>query len=178
MRERLNTILSSALAVLRAYWYFRGASHLGKKVRVWGKLSVLNKKQMIICDRVRIASTPAITELVSYGLLEIGEGTYINYGCSIAALEMIKIGPNCNIGPYSLIIDNNYHRIEPERRNERPESYPVILEENVWLGARVVVLPGVRIGAHSIIGAGSVVTKDIPTRVIAAGNPAKIIKSL
>jgi len=75
-------------------------------------------------------------------------------------------------------MDNDFHRLEPERRNERPDSAPIILEDNVWLGARVIVLKGVTIGEGSVIGAGSVVTKDIPPRSLAVGMPAKVIKTL
>ncbi|HYP87619.1 MAG TPA: DapH/DapD/GlmU-related protein, partial [Polyangiaceae bacterium] len=59
-----------------------------------------------------------------------------------------------------------------------PDSAPVILEENVWLAARVIVLPGVTIGKNTVVGAGSVVTKDLPSDVLAAGIPAKVIRPL
>ncbi|MFZ0547945.1 MAG: acyltransferase [Candidatus Promineifilaceae bacterium] len=168
------------LAVLRAGWHFRSATKLGKKVRIWGKPVVQNWGELFIADRVRLVSTIATTEIVvaGGGCLEIGESTFINYGCSIAASKSVQIGPACNIGTYVIIMDNNFHRLEPERRQERPESIPICIEENVWLGARVIVLPGVRIGQGSVIGAGSVVTKDIPERVVAAGVPARIIKQL
>lgn len=167
-------------AVIRARWYFRGAKSLGKKVRVWGKLVVQNYDgEMKIGNRVRIVSTLTKTELVAAnGILEIGDGTFINYGCSIAANKLVKIGNDCNIGTYVIMMDNDFHRLEPERRNEKPESAPIILENNVWLGARVIVLRGVTIGEGSVIGAGSVVTKDIPPRSLAAGVPAKIIREL
>ena len=122
--------------------------------------------------------TVATLELVSEpgGTLEIGDGAFINYGCSIAATRLVSIGPKCSIGSYTIIMDNDYHRLEPERRNERPESAPIVLEQNVWLGARVIVLRGVTIGADSVIGAGSVVTRDMPPRSLAVGAPAKVIK--
>jgi maltose O-acetyltransferase len=75
-------------------------------------------------------------------------------------------------------MDNDFHRVEPERRHEVPESLPIILGENVWLGARVVVLRGVTIGAHSVVAAGSVVTRDIPPRTLAAGVPARVVREL
>lgn len=167
-------------AVIRARWYLRCANQLGSRVRVRGSLVARNYGgEMIIADRVRIVSTIATTELIaSNGLLEIGESTFINYGCSIAANKLVRIGANCNIGTYVIIMDNDFHRLEPERRNERPDSAPIILEDNVWLGARVIVLKGVTIGEGSVIGAGSVVTKDIPPRSLAVGMPAKVIKTL
>jgi acetyltransferase-like isoleucine patch superfamily enzyme len=135
---------------------------------------------MIIGERVRLVSTVATIDLsVGPGAtLEIGDQVYINYGCSIGATELVRIGPRCNIGTYCIMMDNDYHSLEPERRNEMPPSAPIILEENVWLGARVIVLRGVRIGANSVVGAGSVVSKDIPPRSVAVGVPAKVTRSL
>ena len=65
------------------------------------------------------------------GRLEIGEGTFINYGTSIGVRQSVKIGPNCAIGTYVMIMDNNFHRLEPDRRNEVPNSAAVTLEENI-----------------------------------------------
>jgi galactoside O-acetyltransferase len=59
-----------------------------------------------------------------------------------------------------------------------PPSDPVVIEDNVWIGSKVVILPGVRIGSRAVIGAGSVVTKDIPPRCVAAGNPARVLRHL
>jgi maltose O-acetyltransferase len=165
--------------LLQAHWYLRRATHLGKKVRVFGRPIIENRGILLIGDRVRIRSTVAQTELVvEGGTLEVCDGAYINYGCSIAAQKLVRIGANCRIGTYVMITDNNFHRLEPERRDEIPESLPVIIEENVWLGGRVIVLPGVTIGAGSAVGAGSVVTRDIPPRSLAVGVPAKVIKEL
>lgn len=167
-------------AVMRARWHFRNATDLGTKVRVWGRPAVRNDGTMIVHPRVRLVSTLAKTELVSSpnGTLEIGESAFINYGCSIAASELVKIGPGCNIGTHAILMDNDFHELDPERRNETPESKPIILEENVWLGGRVIVLAGVTIGANSVVGAGSVVTKDVPANHVVAGIPAKIVRQL
>jgi acetyltransferase-like isoleucine patch superfamily enzyme len=77
-----------------------------------------------------------------------------------------------------MLMDNAYHFVVPERRLERPESRPIILERNVWLGARTIVLPGITIGEDSCVGAGSVVTKDVPPRTFVAGAPAQHVRSL
>ncbi len=167
-------------AVLRAHWYFRRATKLGARVRLWGRPAIENHGTMIIGDRVRLVSTIVPLELVTgkQGRLEIGTSAFINYGCSIAATQLIRIGPRCNIGTYVIMMDNDFHRIEPERREEMPPSAPIILEENVWLGARVIVLRGVTIGAGSVVAAGSVVTRDIPPRSLAAGLPARVIRQI
>ena len=177
---KLSNLWKNIWSVIRARWYLRCADSIGDRVRVWGRLSAENRKgEFKIGNRVRIVSTITKTELVaSGGLLDIGDNTFINYGCSLAATKLVRIGANCNIGTYAIMMDNDFHRLEPERRNERSDSAPIILEDNVWLGARVTVLRGVTIGEGSVIGAGSVVTKDIPPRSVAVGIPAKVIKEL
>lgn len=167
-------------AVLNAYRYLRSAESLGPKVRLWGKPVVSNLGRLIIEERVRLNSKVAALELATghEGTLKIGSGAFINYGTSIGALKYVEIGKECNIGTYCILMDNDFHRLEPERRKELPESMPIILEENVWLGARVIVLKGVTIGAGSVIGAGSIVTKDIPPRSLAVGMPARVVREL
>ena len=75
-------------------------------------------------------------------------------------------------------MDNDFHRLEPERRLERPPSRPVVLGSNVWLGGFVIVLPGVTIGDDSVVAAGSVVTRDVPPGVLVGGVPARPIREL
>jgi len=166
--------------VVAAHVWLRRADHLGARVRCWGRPVIRNGGRLIIGDRVRLRSTVARTELETTpgGTLEIGEGTFINYGSSIAASDRVTIGARCLLGTYTLVMDNAFHRLEPERRMERPKSAPVVLEDNVWLGARAIVLPGVTIGTDSVIAAGSVVTRDIPPRHLAAGVPARIVRRL
>jgi acetyltransferase-like isoleucine patch superfamily enzyme len=149
-------------------------------VRLWGKPVVKNwNGQIIIGTNVRLNSTIATLELVAGGgRLEIGDSSFINYGCSISATQLVRIGKDCSIGTHSTLIDNDFHCIEPDRRNITPPSKPIILEDNVWLGSRVIVLRGVTIGEGSVVGAGSVVTRDIPPRSLAAGNPARVIRQI
>lgn len=153
---------------------------MGPRVRVWGSPIILNEGRMLIGNRVRLRSTAAAIEIgVGVGaLLEIGDNVLINYGCSVGVTKHIRIGNRANIGTHVTLIDNSFHEIDPAKRNEAPPSAPVILEENVWLATRVIVLPGVTIGANSVVGAGSVVTHDIPPNVLAAGSPAKVIRSI
>ncbi len=177
---QVRELSGSVVSVLRGRWAFRSAEHLGDRVRVQGRPVVSNYGRLVVHDRVQIVSTIATTELVvgSGGLLEIGERAYINYGCSISAYLRVVIGPRCNIGTHVMIMDNDFHRLEPERRYERPESAPIVLEENVWVGGRAIILNGVTIGADSVVGAGSVVAADVPPRTVVAGVPAKVIRSL
>lgn len=172
--------INAAFQVLRARLLLRGAQFNGMRIRLRGTPVFINGGTTILHNRVQLFSTVACLEIGSTegGLLEIGERTFINSGCSIVATLSISIGAECHIGPHVMLFDNAWHRVEPERRNERPESAPVVLGRNVWLGARVIVMPGVTIGAGTCIGAGSVVTQDIPPRVFAAGVPARVVRVL
>lgn len=178
--SKLGHAWHTGSALVRARWYFRNAERLGGRVRVFGDPKVVNNGTLRIGDNVRLCSEPVRTELgIDTGAtMEIGSHTFINYGSSIGATLRVVIGSHCNIGSHVIIMDNDFHRLEPERRNERPESAPVILEDNVWLGVRAVVLRGVTIGAGSVIAAGSVVVKDVPPRCLAGGVPAKVIREL
>lgn len=115
------------------------------------------------------------------GIIQIGDNSRI-HGTCIHAYKSITIGKNCLIAANSQIIDGNGHLLSfpdvANRINTVDEAKPVVIEDNVWIGANVIVLPGVRIGAGSVIAAGSIVSKNIPPMVIAGGNPAKIIKDM
>ncbi len=111
------------------------------------------------------------------GEIEIGDYCLISPGVRISAAESIRIGHNCMFAANVYISDSDWHGIYNRIRPFRCTK-PVVLENNVWLGESVIVNKGVTIGENSVIGAGSVVTKDIPANSIAAGNPAKVIKSI
>jgi acetyltransferase-like isoleucine patch superfamily enzyme len=173
-------LLGDVAAVLRARYYLRSALTLGPRVRVWGRPRVSNCGKLYIGDRVRFSSVVSTLELGvdRDGTLEIGDRVLINHGCSIGATKLVRIGDRCNIGSQVILMDSSFHDLDPARRDQQPAPAPVILESNVWLAARVIVLPGVTIGENSVVGAGSVVTRDIPPNVLAAGMPAKVIRSL
>lgn len=111
--------------------------------------------------------------------LVIGRNVGIS-GSTINAQISITIGDNVLIGSGCLITDSDSHPIDYtiRRQSDKAISSPIRIEENVFIGARTIILKGVTIGRGSVIGAGSVVTKDIPPSVIAAGNPARVIKSI
>lgn len=170
----------SAEALVRARWHLRTATSIGRRVRIWGSPKIINRGVLEVGDRVRIVSEPVITEVgVRHGArMTIGSQTFINYGCSISASLLVSIGPRCNIGSHVTLMDNDFHSVDPERRGERPSSAPIILEENVWIGVRSVILRGVTIGEGSVVAAGSVVSKDVPRRSLVGGVPARLIRSL
>ncbi len=118
--------------------------------------------------------SPCMISTISKGAkIEIGNGCGFS-GTVIGAGLHIKLGNNVRCGANTLITDSDWHSDD----YRTGEDKPVIIEDNVWLGYGVKVLKGVRIGKNSLIGANSVVTKDIPANVIAVGNPCKVIKQL
>jgi len=111
----------------------------------------------------------------------IGKNVSINRFVTIDASDggEISIGDNCMIGPYVLIraADHRFNDIEQPIIRQGHESGEIIIEDNCWIAGHVTITRDVTIGSGSIIGANSVVTKDIPPNSIAAGNPAKVIRS-
>jgi acetyltransferase-like isoleucine patch superfamily enzyme len=95
-------------------------------------------------------------------------------GTVIGAFTRIELKDNVRCGANTLITDSDWHTDDPRSGTPRP----IIIEKNVWLGEGVKVLKGVIIGKNTVIGTGSVVTKNIPSDVVAAGNPCKVIKTL
>jgi acetyltransferase-like isoleucine patch superfamily enzyme len=110
--------------------------------------------------------------------ISIGHRFFANYNCTILDGAEVVFGDDVRIGPNCTFCTPN-HAMDPQMRKEGHLIFkPITIGHNVWFGAGVTVLPGVTIGDHSVIGAGSVVTRDIPANVFAAGNPCKVIKSL
>lgn len=109
---------------------------------------------------------------------QIGDGTFINHNAYLMDGASITIGENCFIGPNCGMYTAT-HPLLPEQRNQGLEkASPIAIGDNVWLGASVIILPGVTIGSCCVIGAGSVVTKNIPDGVIAVGNPCRVVRKL
>ncbi|WP_144721833.1 DapH/DapD/GlmU-related protein [Agrococcus jejuensis] len=106
----------------------------------------------------------------------IGRRVFINAGCRFQDQGGITIGDDCLIG-HDVIIATLQHGMAPDRRADLVPA-PVVLGRNVWLGARVTVLPGVTIGDDAVIGAGSIVTRDVPAGTVAIGSPARVIRAV
>jgi maltose O-acetyltransferase len=108
----------------------------------------------------------------------VGAGTFVNVGLVALDVAEIRIGDDVQIGPYVQLLTAT-HPLEPEPRRAKWESAePIAIEDNAWLGGGVIVCPGVTIGADTVVGAGAVVTKDLPAGVLAAGVPARVVRPL
>lgn len=110
--------------------------------------------------------------------IELGDNVFINFACVFLDCARIRIGDNAMIAP-NVQLYTGYHPLDARERIKGPEyAAPITIENNVWLGGGVIVCPGVTIGSNTTIGAGSVVTKDVPAGVLAYGNPCRVVRSL
>jgi hypothetical protein len=91
----------------------------------------------------------------------------------LAKARTAKIGSYCHIGHYTFVMDNDQHDVV--RPMELPKSDPVIMEDHVWIGSKAIIFSGARVGSRPVIGAGSIVIRDVPARFAAAGNPARVL---
>lgn len=135
-----------------------------------------------------------IVQALCGGRVFIGNNTYVGTKSYLMAKDSITIGNACIIANDVIVCDNNNHPIDPNARLEMSscddylsdekwtwkyaDSAPIVIDDNVWIGRRAMIMKGVTIGKGSIIGAGAVVTHDVPPYTVAAGNPAKIVKNL
>lgn len=108
----------------------------------------------------------------------LGDQVYMNFGCVILDVAPVTFGSNVFLGPNVQIYTATHPLIAEERNKGLESGRPITIGDNVWIGGSAVVCPGVTIGEGSVIGAGAVVTKDVLPRVVVAGNPAKVIKSV
>ncbi len=110
--------------------------------------------------------------------VHFGKGVYANFNLTLVDDTHIFVGDHTMIGP-NVVLATAGHPILPELR---PDAYqfnlPIHIGKNCWLGAGVIVLPGITIGDNSVIGAGSIVTKDIPANVVAVGNPCRVLREI
>jgi maltose O-acetyltransferase len=151
---------------------------VGSRPRLNGRCLVAGGERIEIGDRLLMMGATVRCELTTHaeGHIEVGDQVFINYGTSISAHTLVRIGDRCQIGQYAIILDCDYHN--PQHDGGHGSTAPIVLDDGVWLGARVTVLNGVTIGRGSIIAAGSVVTRDVPSGVIAAGVPARVVREL
>ena len=110
--------------------------------------------------------------------IEVGKNVFINYNCTIIDVGKVVIGDNCQIAP-NVSIYTAGHPVHPAARNTAYEyGIDISIGNNVWIGGNTVIMPGVRIGDNVVIGAGSIVTRDVPSWTVAAGNPCRVIRKI
>ncbi len=161
-----------------------------QKIKIYGRLTLINKGKFIIGANAKINSgkfyniiggdTRSAIIISKDALLEIGDNFKLS-NSNIYCKKNIKIGDNVMIGGGCKIWDSDFHSINYFNRcfgEDKEVSAEILIEDNVFVGAHTIILKGVHIGKNSVIGAGSVVSKNIPENEIWAGNPIQFIKKL
>ena len=153
---------------------------MGRDVSVIGPIRVENAGRLILGNHVELKSSwhKPIGLFVTRpaAQLTIGEHTFVNWGVTIGVASSITIGAWTQIGDECLIYDSDWHSIDGIDANT-PVA-PTVIGNGVWLGARVTVLKGVTIGDNTVVAANATVTADLPEQVLAAGTPAKPVRTI
>jgi acetyltransferase-like isoleucine patch superfamily enzyme len=166
----LRSVCESVGTRLRAerlpYMRGRGRLVLGDDVRLSGRSCFFFMSH--------VESTPEII---------VGNNVFIGNGCTFAAARSIRIGNDCLFGPGVRVHDNDGHPLDPARRRRGEPSNPeenaaVTIGNGVWVAAQATILKGVTIGENAVVGAGAVVTADVPANSVVAGNPARVVRTL
>lgn len=172
-RQQAKKASRLAWELASARLWLSDVQHVGRRVRTRGRPRVENLGTMRIDDDVQIRSIITPVELATGpgGTLSIGEGSFLNYGSSLGAWSEVHVGRWALIGTYATIIDTHFH--DPLDRSRPGRARPVVLEDDVWIGAKAMVLRGVRVGRGAIVSAGSVVSEDVEPFAIVQGVPAR-----
>jgi acetyltransferase-like isoleucine patch superfamily enzyme len=109
--------------------------------------------------------------------IRIGQNVFVNQNCTFYDLGGLDIADDVMIGPNVSIITTG-HPLNPSQRRAATIGRPIVIERNVWIAAGATIIGGVTVGENSVVAAGSVVTKDVPPNTLAAGNPARVIRSI
>lgn len=154
--------------------------------RLTQKLNTMDRSDLqgivkVVQELLQTEETPFINPpfYCDYGNhIKVGKNFFANYNCCILDVSKVTFGDNCLLAP-NVAIYSAGHPIHPDSRNSAYEyGIDVNIGNNVWIGGNAVICPGVTIGDNCVIGAGAVVTRDIPAWSIAAGNPAKVIRTI
>lgn len=184
--------VKSFIGLMKTKFFYKSQIQLKGKINISGMPIYVFRENgfLILGDNVYLKSNKKSYHLNMHSpvkimvdrkdaVVEIGANTRVNGSC-IHAYKKISIGRNCLIAANCQIIDGNGHDLSfpnvENRVNTLGDAKEIIIEDNVWIGANSIILPGVRIGFGSVIAAGSVVVKSIPSMCVAGGNPAKVIK--
>jgi lipopolysaccharide O-acetyltransferase len=169
-----------AWSLLITYIFFRPARIIRQPTRIRGFYNMRLGKGFTTGQYCRIEASDHGQGGVA---LTIGDGVQINDSCHIAALNSIRIGNNVLIASQVFITDHDHGDVGSLRLGlapkDRPLVYsPVVIEDNVWIGEKVIILKGVHVGVGAVIGAGAVVTRNVPAGAVVVGVPARVVSSV
>lgn len=165
----IHGLLREGRVILALGWRYRGLD-----LDVTGRPYV-TIRQLELGRSTTLRSSPSRRlKIAGSGRVVVGDRCLLNVGATLVSQELIEIGNDVAIADDAYVIDSNFHGLEggPIR------TQPVRIKSGAWIGARSIVLPGITIGERAVVGAGSVVTKDVPADTLVAGNPASVIRML
>ncbi|WP_158596387.1 acyltransferase [Prosthecochloris sp. ZM_2] len=165
--------------IISARWYLRGCSRRGRMVSTIGKPMIRATGTIELDDEVRIISWPVQAKILvdrPGAVLKVGRNSRLN-GLHLSVSHSVTIGDNVRIAPYTIIIDNDYHKVDDHFSDEGSRA-GIVIEDNVWIAMDARILKGVRIGEGAVVALGALVTRDVPPWSVVAGVPAKVIKTL
>lgn len=188
----LSKIHRSIKKILSRYYLrrFRKVGNMDKNSFAEGAIKSVGEQYIKIgkdfhCgERLKLRAFDCWEGITFHPSIKIGDNVSIETDCHISAVNSVEIGDNVLIASFVFISDHSHGEATakdldfPPLQRKLYSKGPIKIGRNVWLGEKVTILGGVSIGESAIIGAGSVVTKNIPARCVAAGNPAKVIKQL
>jgi len=184
-----RTFRKHVFYLLKNRYYFEPmlryrCTSVGVGVKTDGDIPLISGNgRIIIGDRVRLGNRLAFfvsQRFQNLPELSIGDDSSINFFTEISVCDRVSIGKRCRIAGDVKIFDNNSHSIyfENERRMTEADVKPIVIEDDVWVGMRSIILKGVTLGKGCVVAAGSVVTKDVAEMTVVGGNPARTIKKI
>ena len=175
---RARKARSAVSGLARAAVLLRRLDEVGGGCRVNGRAVIVNDGEMRLGDACVLRGIPTAVELVTgpAGVLRIGRRAIINSGTSICAYGSITIGDRALIGPGVMINDTSFHDLH--ERHVMPAPLPIVIEDDVWIGAKASILPGVRIGRGAVVSAHALVQRDVEPFTIVGGVPASLLAKI
>jgi maltose O-acetyltransferase len=151
-------------------------------LRHYNQIEAVPERQILLQQLLGHIGQDSIIEPPFYCVygqnIHIGDYVFLNFLCTILDCGEVHIGHHVMIGP-GVQIYTAAHLLQAEPRNQGWEvAKPIVIEDNVWLGGSAVLLPGVRIGRNAVVGAGAVVSRNVPANTVVAGNPARVIREI
>jgi acetyltransferase-like isoleucine patch superfamily enzyme len=162
-----------------APYRLRGRVDIGPRLMGNGRLRISGPGRVVIEADVNAWSHAEVNRLITTrpeAVIRIGRRARLN-GCTIIAADVVDVGADCVLGSCE-IFDHLPYSESPADRRSPGRAHAVVIEDNVWIGGQVCVLPGVRIGRDTVVGIHAVVFQDVPPGVVAGGNPAKVLRRL
>lgn len=172
-----NLIRLTRTRLVKWIWRRRGVRFAGR-VEFYGRLPSVSLDGPLRLGKdctFRGGRTTTYLEVRYGGMIVIGSRTFINGGVEIQSARSVKIGDGCLIGDEVVIQDTAFHEVD---EGQHPKVAPVVVGNNVWIARRAIILPGVTIGDHAVVGACAIVTRDVAPRTVVAGNPARVIRNV